>query len=65
MATKSTEPWNEWYGMTEGDMIDELVEQDRLLFGIAESKSRPLWANMDQEAIRKAYWYAIGRFDNE
>lgn len=65
MATASTrDPWNEYHGMTEGDMIDELVEHDSVRFGIPSDEARDALLTYDTEMIRKAWWYAIGRHND-
>ena len=65
MATENTnDPWNNWRGLTEGDMVDELVEHDSVRFGIPASEAREALETYDSEMVRKAWWYAIGRHDN-
>jgi L-rhamnose mutarotase len=46
------EPWNEWHGLTEGDMAIELAELD---------PSRD-WHQLPLEDIRQNWWEYIGRF---
>ena len=66
MNTKNTrDPWNDYLGMTEGDMVDELVEHDSFRFGIPAKEARDALGTYDNEMIRKAWWYAIGRHSNE
>lgn len=76
MATPSTKgetmadndvtlPWNEYHGLTEGDMLDELVEHDNQRFGVPEAEARITLESYNSEEIRKAWWYAIGRHTTE
>lgn len=51
-------PWNEWHGLTEGDMIDELVELD---VSHGHTNTREHWEGMRPEAIRIGWWVEIGR----
>ena len=60
-----TQPWNSWRGMHEGDMLEELVEHDSVRFGIPEAEAREALLDYDDEDIRKAWWYAIGRHNDE
>jgi len=57
----TTEPWNEWHGLTEGDMLVELAEHEQLTCGIDYRLSYAFWSQKDHEEIRKAWWEAIGR----
>ena len=64
MAIQNTsKPWNEYHGLTEGDMLKELVEHDSVRFGIPEEEARATLLTYTNEEIRKAWWYAIGRHD--
>ena len=63
-------PWNSWRGLHEGDMAVELAEYDHALVAsvvpcdglldrlIADYQKQ---AEDCPEAIRKSWWYAIGR----
>lgn len=62
MATENTKhPWNEYHGLTEGDMIEELVEHDTVRFEVPEAEVRAALVTYAPEEVRRSWWYAIGR----
>ena len=74
--TKPAEPWNNFLGLHEGEMAEELAEyetyciashtdsmdtealyEESLVGWLKQAESQP-------EAVRKAWWYSIGRHED-
>ena len=64
IAMSNEKPWNSWRGLHEGEMLEELVEHDHVRFGIPVAEAREALETYDNEALRKAWWDAIGRWDD-
>ena len=56
-------PENEWHGMTEGDMLDELVEKDVHQFNVDPKMAREAFLGFTPDEIRHIYYKEIGRFN--
>lgn len=56
--------WNDWHGLTEGDMVDELVERDVVCYSEDPLKARAYWDRRSDEQIRKSWWMEIGRYEH-
>jgi hypothetical protein len=59
------DPWNEWRGVTEGEMLEELVGYDVHMFHVPAEEAREALEKYHTEELRKAWWYAIGRFNTD
>ena len=57
----TSKPWNEYHGLHEGDMMDELAEHDHYVHGVPLAEARAALDTYEPEQLRKAWWYAIGR----
>jgi hypothetical protein len=53
------DPWNLWWGLNEGEMIDELEELDAL-HGWYDTRAG--MEAMEPEAVRKLWWRTAGVF---
>ena len=58
-----TEKWNEWHGLTEGDMVQELVELDEQ-YDVPRKEAEEYWDRQNDEFIRKSWWMEIGRHED-
>jgi len=64
----SSKPWNNWHGLTEGDMVVEMAEYavgpESLSKGLYQGAYNKyyLMACERPEALRKLWWETIGQY---
>ena len=58
-----TEEWNEWHGLTEGDMVADLIELD-IHHHVPYKEAVEYWDRQSDEYVRKSWWLEIGRHED-